>query len=168
MKTDKPKWGLQSLRHLLSWRHGGTPQHQEWLYSDLPCPWWATRVQGASTGAGARHAASLPGEVAPENYSKCLPGRAFLGVFLFHLSKLQPPLQKGLPGLRRKGGHPQVPPVLQLPCDPVNCDTRGRCWTRARCIYVPWSAWILRWQAWFIWMFLFFSQEILFDRMEKA
>lgn len=74
----------------------------------------------------------------------------------------------GVPGPRRKGGHPQVPPVLQLPCDPVNCDTRGRCWARARCIYMPWSACILRWQAWFIWMFLFSARSFFLTKWKKS
>lgn len=151
MKPGKPKWGLQSLRDFPSW--WCRVAHRERLHTDLACPW---RVQGAS--------AVPPGSpgVPALGCSAWLPGRALLPLVWFQLPKL-PLLQQVCTDRRGREGIHRF-----LPWDPVNCGTRGGCWARAPCIYVPWSACILRWQAWFIWMLPFFlSQELRSDWMGK-
>lgn len=60
------------------------------------------------------------------------------------------------------------PPVLQLLCDPVNCDTRGGCWASAWCAYMRRSACILRCQAWFIWIFLFSARSFFLTEWKKS
>lgn len=144
MKPGKPKWGLQSLRDLPSQWRGVA--HRERLHTDLPCPWRAALARGASAVPP-----SSPG-VPALGCSAWLPGRALLRLVWFQLPKLRLLLQVCADRRGREGIH------RFLPWEPVNCGTRGGWWARTPCIFMPWSACILSWQAWFIWRFLFFFQ----------
>lgn len=165
--NDKPKWDLQGLRDLLG-----------------PAAWWHPIASGAASrwcplslvgGWGARCQPgrwSSPAVPVPEGLPQMFPLRAFSGRFysIFLNSSQRGVIGVGagiwevlVPGPWRKGhtfplGYEDSRGCPWLQCGSLSCST-----SRAEMgsTDAPCSACILRWQAWFICLFLYFLARIL-------